>query len=84
MLTTRQRFEAQYQGVDLGSSEIRRQINRCVLAEVADTRFVRRHWCVNGCAPLDMSGEQYLRPVGRCLFGANGWEIRFAMEWFDE
>lgn len=84
MLITRKRFEAQYQNANLDSLEIRQQIAECVLDEVADTRFLRRHWCVNGFPPLDMSGKQYLRPVGCCRFGANGWEIRFAMEWFDD
>lgn len=84
MLITRQKFEAQYQSANLDSPKIRQQIDQCVLAEIADTRFDMRHWCVNGCAPLDMSGEQYLRPVGRCLLGVGGWEVRFAMEWFDD
>jgi hypothetical protein len=84
MLISRQDFEAQYKSANLDNQEIRQQISRCVLDEVAGTRFARRHWHVNGCAPLDMSCEQYLRPVGRCLLSLSGWEVRFAMEWFDD
>jgi len=84
MLISREDFEAQCKSADLNSPEVRQQISRCVLDEVADTRFARRHWCVKGCAPLDMSGEQYLRPVGRCQFGLSGWEVKLAMEWFDD
>jgi hypothetical protein len=84
MLISRQDFEAQCKSANLDNREIRQQISRCVLDEVAGTRFVRRHWCVNGCAPLDMSGEEYQRPVGRCLFGPKGWEVRLVMEWFAE
>jgi hypothetical protein len=90
MLMTRQEFRQKYE--NLSSQEIAKaasQINGIVIDEVKNTRHERKAWQVQGLAPLDMGGTEYLRPVAqvRCALDPSqpkglGYSIRFALQWF--
>lgn len=79
---TRQQFLILAQQSDLSDPDARQQLNGVVVDEVIETRYKRQWWEVNGCAPLNVSGTEYLRPVANVAFGADGWVLRFCAEWF--
>jgi len=66
----------------LSDPAARQHINGTVVDEVIETRYKRQWWEVAGCAPLNVSGTEYLRPVANVAFGADGWVLRFRAEWF--
>lgn len=67
---------------DLSDPDVRRKLNDTVISEVVEARYKRQWWEVNGCAPINVSGTEYLRPVPRCVFGVDGWKVRMGAEWF--
>jgi hypothetical protein len=79
---TREQLEELIAQSDLSNADDRQFINAVVIDEVVETRYKQKWWDAKGCAPLNVSGEEYLRPVPRCVFGAHGWTVCMGAEWF--
>lgn len=81
-VVTRQDFDNFVRAVDLSDRSVRQQINRMVVDEVLGTRHQSKQWNVQGVAPLDVSGSEYLRPCPRVVLGDLGWQVVIGRRWF--
>ena len=79
---TRKQLNVFLNKCNLNDLDVRKEISKIVVDEVIKTRYKRKIWEADGFPPLDVSGEEYLRPVPVCVFGASGWAVRSCAEWF--
>jgi hypothetical protein len=79
---TRQEIQQQADALDLSDKATRRKLNGTVADDVVNQRYKRQWWEVAGCAPLNVSGNEFLRPVANVAFDGLGWVLRFKNEWF--
>lgn len=79
---TRQEIQQQAVALDLSDKAIRQKLNGTVADEVLVQRYKQQWWEVDGCAPVNVSGETFLRPVANVVFDGSSWVLRFKNEWF--
>jgi hypothetical protein len=79
---TRQEFNGFIRVADLGDRATRQRVNGVALDEILDTRQTAKQWDVKGCAPLTVSGQEYLRPCPRVVLGDSGWQVKVEQRWF--
>ncbi len=81
-LLTREQFQQLLETLNLENQEDRIKINNIVIDEVVESQFKFSWMEVKGFPSLNTSSMRYLRPVPTCVWGKDGWTVKFMPLWF--